>query len=200
MENQPKGFYTTFENEERNVTYSDKGFDKVLVNFVGIETTYLKCRSSFPSKSKLYKHLKAGCVEEASPLSSAQPSSSIPIVMSKAIHQSLGSGLGFRGWTYATASITLTLEHLPPSSDPDFTACLDTGCGVTFVDRDWLLKRLPHQKISTISILLKVRGIGASKHESAEFPALSLYFPGKNDAEQLVYIALKCEIHLVDGL
>lgn len=101
---------------------------------------------------------------------------------------------------YATASITLTLEHLPPSSDPDSLACLDTGCRVTLVDQDWLLKHLPHQKISTMSTSLKVRGIGASKHESAEFAALSLYFPGKNDAGQLVYAALNCEIHLVKGL
>lgn len=200
MKNQPEGFYTTFEDEEGDVTISDKDFDKVFVNFVGIETICLKYHSFFPSKSKLHKHIKAGWVEEALPPFFAQLSSSIPIVMSKTIDQSLGSGLGFRSWTYVTTSITLTPEHLPPSSSPDSTACIDTGCEVTLVDRNWLLKRLTHQKISTMSIFLKVRGIGASKHKSAEFAALLSYFPGKNNAEQLVYTALNCEIYLVKGL
>lgn len=136
MENQPEGFYTTFDNKEGDVTYLDEGFDKIFVNFVRIETTCLKCHSSFPLKSKLHKHVKAGCVEEASPPSSAQPSSSIPIVISKAIHQSLGSGLQFKVLMYATASITLTPKHLPPSSDLNFTAYLDIGCGVTLVDQN----------------------------------------------------------------
>lgn len=50
-----------------------------------------------------------------------------------------------------------------------------------------------------MSILLKVRDISASKHESAKVIALSLYFPGKNNAGQLVYITLNYENHLVKG-
>lgn len=139
-------------------------------------------------------------MEKTSPFSSAQPFLSIPIVMSKPIDQSLGLGLRFRGWTYAIASITLTPERLPLNSDLDSIACLVTGCGVTLVDRDWLLKRLSYQNTSIMSISLKVRGISAFKHESAEFVTLSLYFPGKKNAGQLVYAALKCEIYLVKGL
>ena len=51
-----------------------------------------------------------------------------------------------------------------------------------------------------MSTPLKVRGIGASRHESDEFTALSLYFPGKDGAGKLVYASLRCEIHLVEGL
>lgn len=47
---------------------------------------------------------------------------------------------------------------------------------------------------------MKVRGIGASKHKSSEFAALSLYFPGKNNVGDLVYAALQCDIYLVEGL
>lgn len=82
---------------------------------------------------------------------------------------------------YATTLIIPMPEHLPPNSDSNSLACLDISCGVIFVDCDWLLKHLSHQKISTISTFLKVRGISASKYESAEFAALLLYFPGKND-------------------
>lgn len=73
---------------------------------------------------------------------------------------------------------------------------LDTGCGVTFVVKDWLLKHLPDQKINTISTFLKVREIKASKYEFVEFAALSLYFLDRDNAEQLVYVLFKCEIYL----
>ncbi len=51
-----------------------------------------------------------------------------------------------------------------------------------------------------MSTPLKVRGIGASKHKSWEFAALSLYFPEKNNAGQLVYASLTYEVHLVEDL
>lgn len=51
-----------------------------------------------------------------------------------------------------------------------------------------------------MSSFLKVRGIGAFKHKSGEFAALSLYFPKKNEVGQLVYTFLTCEIYLVKDL
>lgn len=51
-----------------------------------------------------------------------------------------------------------------------------------------------------MSTLLKISGIGASKHKSREFAALLLYFSGKNNTEQLIYAFLTCEIHLVKNL
>ncbi len=135
-----------------------------------------------------------------SPSRPPELASAIPIIPSKAVHQLFGSGLAFRGWTYATATVTLAPDHLPPDFNPESIACLDTGCGITLVDKSWLAKNLPTQKISTISTPLKVRGIGAFKHKSGEFAALSLYFPGKNNAGQLVYASLTCEIHLVEDL
>lgn len=182
------------------MNYSDKGFDKVFVKFIGIETVCSKCHSSFLSKSKLYAHIKSGCVGETLPSASPQPSLSIPVIVSKAVHTSLGSGFSFRGWTYVTAAIILAPEHLPQGSDLDSTACLDTSCGVILVDKYWLLKHLSNQKISTMSTPLKVRGIDTLKHESSEFAALSLWFPGKNAIGDLVYTALRCEIHRVEGL
>lgn len=145
-------------------------------------------------------HIKSGCVGETLPSASPQSSLSIPVIVSKAVHTSLGSVFSFKGWIYAIAAVTLAPEHLPQGSDLDSTACLDTGCGVTLVDKHWLLKHFPDQMISTMSTPLKVRGIGASKHESSEFAALSLYFPGKNAVGNLVYAAFWCEIHLVEGL
>lgn len=166
LEDQLEGIYITFEDKSNNVAYLDKGFNKIAVNFDGIEALCTKCRTTLPSKSKLHNHLKSGCLEMTLPFLPTQTALFIPIIASKAVHQFFGSGLVFRGWTYTTTLITLTPEHLPPDSDPESTACLDAGCEVTLVEKVWLLKRLPMQKINTMSTSLKVRGIRASKHKS----------------------------------
>ena len=99
FENRPEGFYMTVDPKGEKVDYLDEGFEEVIANFVGIETGCSKYSSSFPSKSQLHKHLKTGCVGavQATPLPPTQPVSPIPIVESKAIIPSLGSGLTFRG-------------------------------------------------------------------------------------------------------
>ncbi len=96
-ENQPDGFYTTFDEDDKDVPYADEGFKEVAVNFVGIGTLCTKCRTTFLSKSKLHHHLKSVCQEVTSPSRPAELASAIPIIPFKAVHQSFGSGLAFRG-------------------------------------------------------------------------------------------------------
>lgn len=126
-----------------DMIFLDKGFDEVIVSFVGIETVYSKCDSSFSSKSKLHKQIKNGYIGETLPSFSTQPSLFISIIILKAIHQSLGLGFKFKGWIYNTTSITIASKCLSPDFDLDSTACLDTGCGVIFVNKNQHLKRLP---------------------------------------------------------
>lgn len=102
--------------------------------------------------------------------------------------------------TYATASITLIFYLFPLDLDLTMTTCLDTGCRIIFIDKIWLLSYLLHQKISTISTLLNVRGIGTSKHKSAQFAALLLYFLGEDQAGQQVYTSIKWKLYLVNSL
>lgn len=80
------------------------------------------------------------------------------------------------------------------------TACLVTRCEITFVNKGWLLRHLPKQKVSTISTPLKVRRIKILRHKSEEFAALSLYFPENDYTRKLVYASVRCEIHLNEGL
>lgn len=61
--NQPESFYTIFENKSKNVIYSDKGFEEVTVNFVGIETLYNNYSATFFFRSKLHNYLKKGRLE-----------------------------------------------------------------------------------------------------------------------------------------
>lgn len=96
-EQQPEGFHTTFEPEEEELSYSDEGFDEVFVNFVGIEAVCSKYRSSFPSKSKLHMHIKSGYMGKTLSSACPQSSSSIPVIVSKAVFTSLGSDFSFKG-------------------------------------------------------------------------------------------------------
>ena len=47
---------------------------------------------------------------------------------------------------------------------------------------------------------LKVRGIGSSRHESDEFVSMSLYFPGIDSINRLVYAHIHRELHIVERL
>lgn len=97
VENQLEGFYTTFDKNDKEVTYADKGFEEVAVNFIGIEALCNKCRTMFLSKSKLHHYLKSDCQEVTSAYLSAELASAIPVIASKAVHQSFVSRLAFKG-------------------------------------------------------------------------------------------------------
>lgn len=125
--------------------------------------------------------------DSVNPASPAQLSSPILILQSKATFEAGGSGFAFRGWSYATAAVTFVPSAIPDHATPDESCCLDTGCGVTLVDRDWLTHRLPNQKISKMAVPLKVGGIGSAKHDSNEFVSVPLYFLDRDKSKQLVY-------------
>lgn len=54
------------------MVYLDKDFEEVAVNFVEIKTLCTKYYTTFPSKSKLYNHLKNSYLQVASPFFSVQ--------------------------------------------------------------------------------------------------------------------------------
>ena len=111
-----------------------------------------------------------------------------------------GSGLAFRSWSYATTLITFDPAILPAISNPNLLVCLDTGCGVSLVDKAWLAKKHLSHKINTMPVSLKVKGIGAFRHESGEFALTTLYMPDLDREGSEVYPCVHCELHLVDGL
>lgn len=42
MQDQSKSFYIIFEAKKMYITYLDKGFDKIILNFVDIKIVYLE--------------------------------------------------------------------------------------------------------------------------------------------------------------
>ena len=93
----PKGFYTMLKHKTKKVQYSNKGFDKMDINFVEIESLCRKCGSFFSFKLLLHKHLKKGCTGSIQPLllTSTTLTLPIPIIESKAVIPAMGSGLAF---------------------------------------------------------------------------------------------------------
>lgn len=79
-----------FESEKEELAYLGEGFDKVFINFVKIETVCSRCYSSFLLKSKLHRHINSEYIREVLPSTFPQSSSSISIIVSKAMHISLG--------------------------------------------------------------------------------------------------------------
>lgn len=51
-----KGFCTTLEQESKKIQYLDKGFDKMVADFVGIKTLCRKWEIFFFSKFRLHKY------------------------------------------------------------------------------------------------------------------------------------------------
>lgn len=71
---------------------------------------------------------------------------------------------------------------------------------MTLVDKEWLCKHTPDEKILKMAVPLRVHGIGTSKHESDEFVSMAIYFLGVDKHKQLVYACIHREMHLVNGL
>ena len=127
-------------------------------------------------------------------------SSTRPILKSTAKLSTSGSGLVFKNWSYVTTTITFDLTTLLSLTYPNGSIYLDTGCGVTLIDRNWLAKKLSSQKISAMLVFLKVRGVGASKHESEDFAFTTIYISSIDKKGREVYASISCKLHLIEGL
>ena len=76
---------------------------------------------------------------------------------------------------------------------------LDTGCGISLIDRVYLRTQLPDILISKIASPLRVRGIGSNRHLTDKFVFIPVYIPGTRDGT-LVLIYFKREFYIMDKL
>lgn len=77
---------------------------------------------------------------------------------------------------------------------------MDTGCGAILIDQNWLKSQLSKAKILKMTTMLKVRGIGTSKHETDKYVLEALYFPAISNKGQHVVACICRELHFVDNL
>lgn len=130
--------------------------DESFANFVGISSSCTHCAKPFPSNNKLDKHIREGSparnqkiTQSASRMSLPTPTRSVPksthtIIRSKVQALQLGDGNGFRSWNYLEAGIQFF-----PSATTSTSVCLDTGCGSTLADKDWILSQVPRSEIKS---------------------------------------------------
>lgn len=137
LEDFPDVGYAEEEPDGRNIFYITEEPDELFVNFLGVELICHRCKSSFLSQSLIHKHLKSNCIGWNQENNTAQPLvPMLPLVIKSTTSiKAVRSGYAFRGWNYATDIVCLTLGEIPLHTDVTSLCCLDTGFGVTPVDR-----------------------------------------------------------------
>ena len=150
----------------------------------------------------MHKHLKSNCIAQNKENNAALPPVPIlpPIIKSTASNKVVGSKYAFNGWNYAMATVCLMLGEILLHTDVTSLCCLNIGCGVTFVDRAWLLEKALTNKILKMATPLNVRGIGSSRHELVESVSMSFYYPGIDSINCLAYAHIHRELHIVKRL
>lgn len=96
------------------------------------------CSTSFQSCSAFHRHIKSG-YNTLGKIAIAKTGLDSPfprlVFYSTAKLYFPSSGLTFRGWSYAATPITFDLAILLAIGNPNTLVCLDTGCGVSLVDK-----------------------------------------------------------------
>lgn len=203
IDNNPASEIDEEDLNAKNFYFTNKGYKELQVNFVRIESMYNRCSTSFQSCSTLHKYIKSRCnlLERlAVAETSLEPLSPRPVLHFAAKLSALGSGLKLRDWNYAITSITFDPAIWPAISDPNTSVCLNTSCEVSLVDKAWLAKKHLSQKISTMPMPLKVKGISASRHKSEKFAFTAFYMPSLDRKGSEVYACINYKLYLVGGL
>lgn len=105
----------------------------------------------------------------------------------------VGTGYGFRGWSYAKAKVSLTED----GEEED--VALDTGAGISLGDEDFVKRQNADLPIRKMASPITVRGLGTTQHESTDYVIASMYFSGIKDGVPTKAL-IQREIHLVKDL
>ena len=140
-----------------------------------------RCHEKFASNNKLHYHVRR-CkqpVTEAHAYAGSVTGNKPKTIRSSAPADS-SAGVGFRSWRYAKilASIAMGLSE-------DFDeVCIDTGCGSTMIDRQFLASKRPDYAAHVVKTSpMKVNGIGSASLSTSEKIALDLTIPGEADGD-----------------
>lgn len=98
------------------------------------------------------------------------------------------------------ATVCLMLDEILLHIDVTSLCCLDTNYSVILVDCAWLFEKVLTEKILKMATLLKVKGIGSSRHKLNEFVSISLYFSDIKSTNRPAYAHIHRELYIVEGL
>lgn len=138
------------------------------------------------------QHVAAAKTPPAGPLQRAQ----LPIVKSTAQTIQTSSGYAFRGWSSAKVSIRFTPEG------QDQVVCLDSGCAVSLVAKNWLSSLLPDERILKMASPVQLRGFTSSaKAETDTYISIPIFIAGTaKDGTTILASLCHREFHIVDDL
>ena len=167
-----------------------------LFSVTNVDYICRRCNTSFPSNNKLHKHLH-DCLKHDHPTKAPQ---SLPkttqekhtIIKSTATHDS-APAFSFRSWHYAVVQAGLTPENMTAEF------CVDTGCNMSLIDRDFLKRLLPNCRITQYEQPIPVRGIGERIHHCSEYATFDLYISGSIHGQPAV-TQISRGARIVEGL
>jgi hypothetical protein len=147
------------EPENFDDEFEDKSF-----NSTASEYTSSICHSDFGSNDKLHIHIRAHSEDDSVQTEAyiATPTK-LPLIESTANHTH----------TYAAAQTSLTVHGIIE------TICLDTGCTITLIDKEFLLCQDPDVDIYKRQTEITVRGFGSSRYRVSEYVTVALHLIAK---------------------
>jgi hypothetical protein len=156
------------------------------------------CYSMFRSRNKLFKHLcemkhqTMSMVTTKTVATVFAHSTEPPNVIKSDAPPVVGSGMAFRNSNFLEVAIR------PTPSGEDHFVYLDTGCGMSCVDRNFLRKEFPTAVVQNIPPI-EICGLGNKIHQSTEYAVITIYLSGYNKTD--THLAeITREVHLVDSL
>lgn len=89
--------YTEEEPDNGDIFYTTEELDNLFVYFLAVESVCHRCKSTFPSKSLMHKHLKSNCVGQDEDATLPPAPVLHRVIKSTATTEVVGSGYAFRG-------------------------------------------------------------------------------------------------------
>jgi hypothetical protein len=165
-----------------------------------------RCPARFRYRNKLYKHLRttnhymatevlAADVPAADDSATPNDPTHEPDVVKSKAPAVFGTGYGFRTFNYLEMQVRLDRHG------PDTWVCLDTGAGMSLIDRKWLQELCPDAAILTRASGVSVRGIDNKAQQTSTYVVLQLYIPAYDPSNGSSKIAeIRREFHIVSEL
>jgi hypothetical protein len=151
-----------------------------------------RCDYIGSSRNALFLHLRANN-HFASPDPVAEirgPRAEVDIIRSQAPPVT-GTGMSFRSYNYTEIAIRFDPEG------EDAWVCLDSGCGMSCVDRDLVP---PGATVLGLHEPVKIRGLGDKVHLSTDYFVHEALLPGVTPEGKPALGCIKREFHVVDRL
>jgi predicted nucleic acid-binding Zn ribbon protein len=161
-----------------------------------------RCPAVFRKRNRLFAHLRTSnhyTAADPEPSTAPTPNDATkehdPEVVKSTAPVTFGTGYGFRTYNYLEMPVRLT-KH-----GTDDWICLDTGAGMSLIDRQWLQDNCPEATILTRATNVSVRGIDNQVQKTSNYVVLQVYIPGHDAADGQIKLAeIRREFHIVPDL